>query len=88
VKREAEEVVAMTQLILKRAPIGLNLDDFNVLERGVIVGRIFLSPVAPLDRPWMWAERAQRRHRARRLRMGADTGASDRRRQSIDPRGS
>jgi hypothetical protein len=25
------------------------------LEGGVVVGRIFLSPVAPLDRPWMWA---------------------------------
>jgi hypothetical protein len=55
-----------TPLILKRAsrlamaspilkPFGLNQDDFSVLEDGVIVGRIFLPPVAPQDRPWMWA---------------------------------
>jgi hypothetical protein len=34
----------MTQLILKRAPIGDNLEDYNVLENGVVVGRIL--PVA------------------------------------------
>jgi hypothetical protein len=45
----------MTQLILKRAPIGSNLDDFNVLEGGVVIGRIFKAPVAPQGRPWMWA---------------------------------
>ena len=46
----------MIQLILKRAPVGDNLDDFNVLEGGVIVGRIFfLDAVGPKDRPWMWA---------------------------------
>jgi hypothetical protein len=43
------------QLILKRAPIGPNLEDYNVLENGVVVGRIFRSPGAPDDRPWMWA---------------------------------
>jgi hypothetical protein len=42
-----------TPLILKRAPIGDNQDDYSVLEHGVVVGRIFLSPVAPPDRPWM-----------------------------------
>jgi hypothetical protein len=45
----------MTRLILKRAPIGPNLEDYNVLADGVVVGRIFLSPAAPQDRPWMWA---------------------------------
>jgi hypothetical protein len=45
----------MLQLILKRAPIGDNLDDFDVLENGIVVGRIFKVPVAPRDRPWMWA---------------------------------
>jgi hypothetical protein len=40
---------------LRRAPIGWNQDDFNMLEDGVVVGRIFLSPAAPQDRPWMWA---------------------------------
>jgi hypothetical protein len=43
-------------LILKRAPIGDNQDDYDVLENGVIVGRIFfLDAVGPKDRPWMWA---------------------------------
>jgi hypothetical protein len=45
----------MTQLILKRAPIGWNPDDYSVIENGVIVGRIFKVPIAPEDRPWMWA---------------------------------
>jgi hypothetical protein len=42
----------MTALILKRAPIGWNQDDFDVLENGVIVGRIFKVPIAPQDRTW------------------------------------
>ena len=43
-------------LILKRAPIGDNLEDYDVLESGIVVGRIFfLSAVAPEGRPWMWA---------------------------------
>jgi hypothetical protein len=43
-------------LMLKRAPIGDNLEDYDVLERGVVIGRIFfLSAIAPPDRPWMWA---------------------------------
>jgi hypothetical protein len=50
----------MTQLILKRAsasrPSGeWRDDDFDVLENGAVVGRIFFSPAAPTDRPWMWA---------------------------------
>jgi hypothetical protein len=45
----------MHPLILKRAPIGSNLEDYSVLEDGVVVGRIFLSPGAPQERPWMWA---------------------------------
>ena len=44
-----------TSLILKRAPIGDNQDDYDVLENGVIVGRIFTVPTAPPGRPWMWA---------------------------------
>jgi hypothetical protein len=44
-----------TSLILKRAPIGDNQDDYDVLENGVVVGRIFTVPTAPLGRPWMWA---------------------------------
>jgi hypothetical protein len=45
----------MSRLILKRAPIGWNQDDYDVLCDGVLVGRIFLSPAAPNDRQWMWA---------------------------------
>jgi hypothetical protein len=30
-------------------------DDYDVLKNGVVVGRIFKVPVAPQDRPWMWA---------------------------------
>ena len=41
-------------LTLKRAPIGWNQDDYDVLENGVVVGRIFKVPIAPQDRPWMW----------------------------------
>jgi hypothetical protein len=43
-------------LMLKRAPIGWNQNDFDVLEHGKIVGRIFfLDAVGPQGRPWMWA---------------------------------
>jgi len=42
-------------LILKRNPVGDNQEDYSVLENGVIVGRIFTVPVAPPDRPRMWA---------------------------------
>jgi hypothetical protein len=45
----------MSFLILKRAPIGWNEDDYDVLDDGVIVGRIFKVPIAPQDRHWMWA---------------------------------
>jgi hypothetical protein len=33
--------------------IGDNQDDYDVLEDGVVVGRIFKVPVASPDRPWM-----------------------------------
>jgi hypothetical protein len=46
----------MTQLILKRAPVGQNPEDYSVIENGAIVGRIFfLDAVGPQGRPWMWA---------------------------------
>jgi hypothetical protein len=46
----------MTALILKRAPIGWNQNDFDVVENGAIIGRIFfLDAVGPQGRPWMWA---------------------------------
>jgi hypothetical protein len=47
----------MIPLVLKRgSPSRRRADDYDVLENGVIVGRIFLlRAVAPQGRPWMWA---------------------------------
>jgi hypothetical protein len=51
----------MTSLILKRASASRSSgqwsdDDYDVLEDGVVVGRIFLlGAVSPPGRPWMWA---------------------------------
>ena len=55
----------MTPLILKRAPIGWNQEDYEILEDGIVVGRIFLMPIGLKGRPWMWAirERKERTHR-------------------------
>ena len=39
----------MSPLILKRAPIGPHQEEYEVLEDGVVVGRIFLLPIG-----WMW----------------------------------
>jgi hypothetical protein len=49
-----------TSLILKRGSASRSSgqwreDDYDVLENGVVVGRIFRVPVAPEGRPWMWA---------------------------------
>jgi hypothetical protein len=71
----------MSALVLKRAPIGWNQDDFDVLEDGVIVGRIFKVPIAPADaattarsagRPMAMSRRARlqwRRSRKRAARV-------------------
>src|SRR5262249_61573275 len=46
----------MAPMILRRGdPSRRREDDYDVLEDGVVVGRIFLVPVAPEGRPWMWA---------------------------------
>jgi hypothetical protein len=37
-------------LTLKRAPVGDNQDDCDVLEDGIVVGRIVLMPAAPRNR--------------------------------------
>jgi hypothetical protein len=47
-------------LILKRASTSRSSsqwrdDDYDVLEDGIVIGRIFLSPRAPADREWMRA---------------------------------
>ena len=62
--REVEEDCGQgpmaTPLMLKRTSANRpsaqwRADDYVVLENGVVVGRIFKVPVAPQDRPWMWA---------------------------------
>ena len=65
-----------SSLILKRAPVGDNPEDYSVLEEGVVVGRIFKSQVAPEGCPWMWgragtagASSAQRTAMSRRARL-------------------
>ena len=47
----------MTELILKRGdPSRRRDDDYDVLEDGKVIGRIFRVPAAaPEGRPWMWA---------------------------------
>ena len=51
----------MGSLILQRASVSRSSgqwrdDDYDVLENGVVVGRIFcLDAVGPQGRPWMWA---------------------------------
>jgi hypothetical protein len=44
----------MSLLIIKRVPIGWNEDDFDVVADGVLIGRIFVTLIAPEGRPWMW----------------------------------
>jgi hypothetical protein len=49
--------------IVRRAPIGWNEDDFDVVADGVLVGRIFVTLIAPEGRPWMWTTHAHARLR-------------------------
>jgi hypothetical protein len=44
----------VTQLILKRAPIGGNVEDYDVLADDKVVGRIFLAAHSPRGTAWMW----------------------------------
>jgi hypothetical protein len=65
-------------LILKRASVSRPSgqwrdDDYDVLEKGIVVGRIFKVPVAPQGRPWMWARRPQRRAEKKERRQGGQT---------------
>ena len=76
----------MATLILERAPIGDNEDDYDVIEGGTVIGRIFKVPAAPEGRPWMWASghngerptavspRARRRWRRSRRAGGGVAG--------------
>jgi hypothetical protein len=50
----------MTPLILEHASVSRPSgqwrdDDYDVLENGVVVGRISKVQVAPPEHPWMWA---------------------------------
>jgi hypothetical protein len=63
--------------ILKRAPMGWNQDNYDVLEDGVIVGRIFKVPIAPQDRPWMWASGHNGHVRRAAHGLRADAGGRD-----------
>jgi hypothetical protein len=60
VPRSGRKETALESLILKRANTSRlsgqwSDDDCDVLENGVVVGRIFLSRAATRDHPWMWA---------------------------------
>jgi hypothetical protein len=61
----------MTGLILKRAPIGWHQDDYDVIENGVVVGRIFKVPIAPPGPSLDVGER--RPHTPRDARLQAKT---------------
>jgi hypothetical protein len=66
-----------TPLILKRAPVGDNPEDYSVLEDGVVVGRIFTVPTAPPGRPWMWAGGHSAATVKRAARLRGDTRGCD-----------
>jgi hypothetical protein len=46
-KAATSPAAEMSSLILKRAPIGDNVEDFDVLADDKVVGRIFLAAAAP-----------------------------------------
>jgi hypothetical protein len=55
------------------APIGSNLEDYDVLAEGAVVGRVFLSPAAPDSRPWIPRDRTPT-HGYEPTREGCDGG--------------
>jgi hypothetical protein len=60
VPRSGRKETELGSLILKRANTSRlsgrwSDDDYDVLENGIVVGRIFKVPVPPQDRPLMWA---------------------------------
>jgi hypothetical protein len=69
-------------LILKRGSASRSSgqwrdDDYDVLEAGVVVGRIFVSPAAPQDRQWMWASGHNGEIRRADARLRADARGRD-----------
>jgi len=85
--RVAESLV-MSPLILKRAPIGWNQNDFDVLENGAIVGRIFfLDAVGPQGRPWTRSGSDQEWKIFRGVVGSPSVGAAARRRKGFPASG-
>jgi hypothetical protein len=64
-------------LILKRAPVGDNPDDYSVLENGTVVGRIFKVPGRAIGPPLDVGERPPRRPPPRSPRLRADARSRD-----------
>src|SRR5262249_21549761 len=60
-RRPRENTVAVQEKqpikcsLAKPVPIGRNQEHYDVLEDGVVVGRIFLMPIGPRGPPWTWA---------------------------------
>jgi hypothetical protein len=70
----AEFKIRMTtkSLVLKRASASRSSgqwsdDDYDVLENGVVVGRISKEQATPQGRPWMWASGHNGEIRPRRV---------------------
>ena len=53
---DGEEVMGLilNPAAASRSGDGWDGDDYNVLADGLVVGRIFVSPIAPKDAPWFW----------------------------------
>jgi hypothetical protein len=66
-----------SQLILKRAPIGWNQDDYDVLADGKLVGRIFKGADCAAGPHLDVGERPQSRYTPRGPRLRADARGRD-----------
>src|SRR6516162_6758360 len=51
---EALALKTRPSLILKPVPVGWNQEHYDVLEDGVVEGRIFPDADRATGRPWMW----------------------------------
>lgn len=74
--RSGRKETELGSLILKRANNSRlsgrwSDDDYDVLENGVVVGRVFKVPLPPQDRHWMWASGHNGELRGVRLRANA-----------------
>ena len=50
-----EQRLILTRASASRSSAQWRDDDYDVVEEGVIVGRIFLSLIAPKATPWFWS---------------------------------